>query len=357
VAVVLLVLLLAAPGEQARSAVDLSRSGWNAIRAGRIAEAAEAFTEALRVDPRNPRLLLGAGVSAHLLGREQEARLHLGAALDLQPGLTDASLLLGELLYRAADLDGAIRVYEQALVHAPEHERLATRLEAWRKEAALHGAFMQRWGTHFSVLFEGPREERLATRAVETLDAAYWRIGAALGTYPPEMITVVLYTREQFRDITRTPDWAGGMYDGRIRVPVRGAGENLRELDRVLAHELTHALVRSLAPRGVPQWLNEGLAVIFEGTDLAREAARLRGAPTPLPLSSLETSFEGLTTQEARLAYAQSALAAQKLIELSGPNGVFHLLTDLAAGVPFAEAFERYAFVPYEEFQKTLYTR
>ena len=35
-------------------------------------------------------------------------------------------------------------------------------------------------------------------------------------------ITVVLYSREQFRDITRSPQWAAGMFDGEIRVPVHG---------------------------------------------------------------------------------------------------------------------------------------
>ena len=52
------------------------------------------------------------------------------------------------------------------------------------------------------------------------LEAAYARIGAALATYPAEPITVVLYTREQFQDVTRLPTWAAGNYDGRIRVPV-----------------------------------------------------------------------------------------------------------------------------------------
>ena len=103
-------------------------------------------------------------------------------------------------------------------------------LDAWRKEANLHSGFHRKLGNHFTVLFEGPAEADLADRAVAILEGAYRRIGTALSTYPTGRITVVLYTREQFRDITQSPDWAGGAFDGRIRVPVQGALANPRRI-------------------------------------------------------------------------------------------------------------------------------
>ena len=111
------------------------------------------------------------------------------------------------------------------------------------------------------------------------LDRAYWRIGLLLGgTYPNEPVPVVLYTGEQFRDITRSPSWAAGAYDGIIRVPMRGALDNPTELDRVLSHEFAHALIRNLAPRGVPTWLNEGLATALETGDLEWAEKQVRRA-------------------------------------------------------------------------------
>src|SRR5688572_17904099 len=115
-------------------------------------------------------------------------------------------------------------------------------------------------GNHFTVSFSGPEEADLAAKALESLDIAYWRIGQVLNTYPATPVPVVLYTTEQFRDITRAPEWAAGAYDGIIRVPMRGALAKTAELDRVMAHEFAHALLRTLAPTGVPTWLNEGLA-------------------------------------------------------------------------------------------------
>ena len=333
----------------------LARRGWDALDNGRPADAAAAFELALKGAPGEPTLLLGAATAALLAGREGAARPLLQDALRADPALAPASVLLGELLYRTGDLQAAITTYQDALTHAPEHPQITRRLERWQKELELHGRFTQEVGVHFTVLFEGPAEAELAARAVDILEAAYWRLGAALFAYPPDVITVVLYTREQFRDITQSPSWAGGAFDGRIRVPVRGALQDVREFERVLRHEFTHALVRSIAPRHVPYWLNEGLAVYFEGGDLAGARAAVAGADGKLlPLSRLEAPFADLDAARARLAYSQSAVAVERLIDRAGAPAVVDLLTDLGAGVPLDKALERHMFISYDELQESL---
>jgi hypothetical protein len=354
IALALMVALGAAVPGQQLSPADQAETAWALLKAARNQEALAAFERALRATPREPTLLLGAGLAADLVGQPESTRRFFVDALKYNPALTEASRFLGENLYRSNDINGAIAVYEQALVHAVEPHGLAERLEAWRKESALHDRFGQKLGDHFTVLFEGPAEAELAQRAVAILEAAYWRIGGALYTYPSNVITVVLYTREQFRDVTQSPDWAGGLYDGRIRMPVRGALENAREFERVLAHEFTHALIHDLATRGVPVWLSEGLAVNFEGTDVAALAMQLRGAERRPALSALEGSFANLTADGAKLAYGQSAVAVQLLLREAGPASVVGILSDVGRGARFAEAFQRNTNMPYEEFQKRL---
>ncbi len=351
---VAVLLTAAAAVAQRKPAAQLSRDAWDALNAGRTQEAAAAFDEALKSAPNQPALLLGAGVAAHLQGREDDARRFLIDALKIDPALTPASLLLGAVLYRTGDVDAAIDTYQQALAHAPEHPQLTRQLEAWRKESALHSGFGRKLADHFTVLFEGPAEAELAERAVAVLEQAYTHIGTALFTYPTEVVTVVLYTREQFRDITESPDWAGGAFDGRIRVPVRGALQNQAEFERVLRHEFTHAVIRSIAPRGVPFWLDEGLAVHFEGSNLARRQQQVRDAAALLPLTRLERSFADLTAKEASLAYAESAVAVEALFEDAGAAAIVGLLADLGRGVEFRDAFERNILVPYAEFQGKL---
>jgi hypothetical protein len=189
------------------------------------------------------------------------------------------------------------------------------------------------------------------------LEAAYFRIGTALATFPERPITVVLYTQQQFQDLTRAPAWAAAAYDGRIRVPIRGALAKPAELERVLSHELAHAMVHAIAPRGVPTWLSEGLAVMFEpqGVDWAQGA--LADAPGRVPFDRLTRSFGGLSAADARLAYAQSALIARKLFDEGGGHIVVAILKDLAEGQSFRAAFEQRLFLPYEAFAAGLAAR
>jgi hypothetical protein len=337
------------PPAQPSTADGWVAAGWRALRAGAAEEASADFAQALRLNGAHPLALLGAGAAANARGRADEARLQLTRALREQPSLTAASLLLGEILYRAADLDGAIGVYEQALARAPGDARLTARLEAWKHEASVHESFSSRIANHFTILFEGPADQPMAARVSELIEAIYWQVGTALGAYPRDILTVVLYSKEQFRDVTQSPSWAGGLYDGRIRVPVAGQIDE-KDLRRVLTHELTHAVVYSLAPRGVPQWLNEGLAILMERGGAVAPASTDAAVP---PLAQLEGSFAKLSPEDARVAYTTSAAAAQALLDRAGPMVIFNLLTNLGNGMKFDEAFERAALMPYSDFKQT----
>jgi hypothetical protein len=331
------------------------RAGWEAIREGRTEDAASAFADALRQQPRDASLYVGAALAAQLLGDMAHARESLEQALKLAPNLTVASLLLGDLLYRQSHLQGAIAVYEAARSYAPDDKTVSSRLERLRDEPSPEKGFFQSQSAHFTVLFEGPADEELARRAVDILEDAYWRVGTALYTFPDHVITVVLYTEQQFRDTTRSPGWAAAAYDGRIRVPMRGALQQAPgELDRVLAHELTHAMIRAIAPRGVPTWLNEGLAVMFEPQGTQWAAATLAGSSERIPLDQLAGTFDQLSGNQARIAYAESADAAGRLFDEAGGAGVVTLLQDIARGMPLADAFERRMLTPYSAFVATL---
>lgn len=354
VALALAAVLTGLPSEllQAQSthaSIIASQPAWDALRAGRLEDAADAFQHAIARTPGDPMLHLGAGLAAHLLGQPIEARAALEEALRLNPRLTEASLLLGEIAYRQDDLTAAIRTYEDALALAPDNARLRDRLARWRGEADLHDRFDRRLSDNFTILFEGAAEQALADRALQVLEPAYWRISTALMIVPPGPMTVVLYTEQQFQDVTRSPRWAAASFDGKIRVPVRGALEREEELERVLSHELTHALIRSVAPRGVPYWLNEGLAVVFEGPGGDTNTTALTGPA--ISLEALSGSFEGLPDKDAERAYQQSAHAARALLDLVGPTGINSLLNDLGRGVDFSRAFAERSPISFREFQ------
>jgi tetratricopeptide (TPR) repeat protein len=332
----------------------LEQAGWDALRAGQPQAAAAAFAEAISREPRNARFLLGAGTAAYLQRRDADAQQALERALQLDAKLAPARSLLGLVLYRRGDLATAIRVYEGLTVDRPDDEPARTTLDRWRREWDLHVRMRQTVETHFTVSFEGPAEAELAATAIELLERAYWRLGETLAAYPSTWIPVVLYTEEQFRDITRSPSWAAAAYDGIIRIPVRGALESPTELDRILTHEFAHALVHSLGPRGIPTWLHEGVAAALESEDLSWATDRVREAGALVPLDSLQTSFARLTGDQARLAYATSALIVRRLMDEVGGPAIASLLRDLGEGVEFETAFERHTRQSWRGLQSSL---
>lgn len=326
---------------------------WEALDGGRLRDAARRFDDLVYRTPRDPMVHLGAGIAAHRLGQTDRARAALEEALRLAPDLSPAAILLGDILAREGELQRAIELYEALRARHPDDATVAERLERWRAEQALHTTFLQSASPNFTVLFEGPAEQALAERALALLEDAFWRIGGELGIYPARAITLVLYTQEQFSDVTRSPKWAAGLFDGRIRIPVRGALQNEAEFARVLAHELTHAMVHSVAPRGVPHWLHEGLATAFERADDQWAREQVEKAGRLLPLDGLRSSFRGLKEDDLPLGYAVSGLAVRAILDRAGAPPVVALLHDLGNGEPFESAFAHRILIPWDEFAAT----
>lgn len=317
----------------------LEQQGWTAIDSGKPAIAIEAFREAIRLDPKNARLRLGAGTAEFLQRHDMEARAYLEQALELDPGLTRARAQLAQVIRRQGDLQDAIRQYEIVAGELPNDPGVRATLERWTRERDLHDRMLTAVGNFFTVQFEGAQDAAMASQALDSLNRAYWRITDVFGLVPQKSVPVVLYSGEQFQDITRSPKWAAAAFDGIIRVPMKGAGEKGEDLDRVLAHEFTHALIRSVATRGLPTWLNEGLASALESDDLDWATSRMAKASRMPSLTALSSSFAKLSGGDAQVAYAASALAAKRLLDEAGGPAIANLLRDLGDGVPFEEAF------------------
>ena len=323
--------------------VELNEAGWKALRDGHEARSEALFAEALTLRPNDPILLLGAAAAAHAQGKQREAMARLQLALEKNPRLTDASRLLGRIAYEEGEVELAIRTGEKALTLAPGDAELKRELETWRRDADVHHAFEEVRYDRFRVMFEGRAEQSLAAQATSVLDSAFRRIGAALGEYPTDTIVAVLYTEQQFRDITRAPEWSGGRYDGRIRIPAAGAALKPALFERVLAHELTHAIVASIAPRHVPTWLNEGLAQHLDGTDPQAAQRRMKMLGRSVPLKQLEGGFGQLNAAQAQVAYDESLLAVNVMFDRPG-FGWTRLLRELADGASFEHAIGRFGF-------------
>jgi hypothetical protein len=159
------------------------------------------------------------------------------------------------------------------------------------------------------------------------------------------VLTVILYDEKAFFDITRVPAWVGGLYDGKIRIPIKGVEGQEALLKRVLFHEYTHALIRDITS-SCPLWVHEGLAEYFSQENPARIGQ-------VFPLDQLEKRFPSGNPLNVILAYRESFSAVSELISRFGLYRIRELLEALGRGESIGTAFESVFFITYEAFMNS----
>jgi len=244
---------------------------------------------------------------------------------------------------------------ERAIELSPKREDLALLHERWAAEAAAESGFWRESSLHFDLAYDGGRDELLwgSHRILDELESVYGDLGLLFGRYPVEegapRISVVLYRREGFDSVTKLGDWAGGAFDGTVRIPVEDFEQEEASMQRVLRHELVHAFVRAVGGGGVPGWLNEGLAQWLEleraqGLEAARRQQQGRAW---FPLERLQGSLASWDDQqEILLAYGQSLLLCDHVAHEYGERVLFQMVEGCADGVDPAKTFEELTNVP-----------
>jgi hypothetical protein len=276
----------------------------------------------------------------------------LEESLALHEPDADAHFLLGEALFVDDEVTNAAVHLKRALALRPNDERLAARVADIEKKAAVEGSFRDNRREHFVARFEGDAHEQLSWTALDHLEKAYFLVGGKLGLHPREQITVVIYTGNQYKQVSNVPDWADGSFDGKIRIREGSLQLAQGQLEGLLRHEYTHAALATL-PKPIPTWLNEGLAQHFEGEDMSRLRrflARAKGESALLPFTTMQGSFVAIKEPaQAQVAYATAALMVRALVDKRGEYALQTLMSRLVAGESFDGAFEAtYAITPHK---------
>ncbi len=299
-------------------------------------EAIEHYNAALAFAAKQPNLLLVNLLSlayVQLRRSEYSAALeYLNRARGVAPQSVAVAQLSGWAYYGLDRTEEAIAAWKTAQRIQPTPE-LAAAIEKAEHDMETESQFRRGETSHFILHYQGNASPALAAEVLRTLEEQFRDIQGAMRFTPEEPIAVVLYTQETFRDITRAPSWAGALNDGRIRVPVQGLTSVSDQLSRVLKHELTHSFIRQKTQGRCPTWLNEGLAQWMEGSRSDSAAQPLIAAykgQAYIPLGQLEGSWDGLSSQGARYAYAWSLASVESIIANSGTWGIERLLEDFA---------------------------
>ncbi len=341
----------AAPALQRNLKTVLQNWAVAELNAERPAVAVPLLEEALAIEE-DGALLSALGIAQVRQDEWQQGRDTLERATALgaaDPGtLTALAKAHRQLGDRAAAVEALHRARD-AGAQGADFDAMTARLE---RELDAEWDFDELRSAHFSIGFAGgERDSQVAADLVaRQLEDAYFHVGNKLDLYPGERVPVVLYPSEDFHDVTQTPSWTAGVYDGRIKLPVGGLVAGDREvLQRTLRHEYGHVLVHQLTRGRVPVWMNEGVAIWAEEErdgDRAAWAGETIAGRELFRLADLGGSFTALPAPRVPTAYAQSYLAVRALVDRHGPRRLRDLLERLGAGEPFDAAF---AAAMYEE--------
>jgi tetratricopeptide (TPR) repeat protein len=312
-------------------------------------EAAENFENARKLSPDNQEYGILKGIALYA-GKKYDA-----AAVELEQARRNGGdnltilLYLGHVYYDSGDLEKAIEDWDRALAMEPGNKHIRDMAEKARRELAVESRMERGYSSMFVISYDEGTRSELADTVLDTMETAYNRVGYDLSYYPVIRVPVILYTRRDYRSVTAGPEWSGGLYDGKVRLPIGGALEITPMLRGVLHHEYTHVVLGELTKGNCPTWLNEGLAEVEGRKEFSPPVAELETAAKTgefIPFSTMGKSLAAHDTRKAALAYQQSYSLVSFMISTYGIHKVREILVNLGSGLG-SEAAIAGAFADY----------
>jgi tetratricopeptide (TPR) repeat protein len=241
-------------------------------------------------------------------------------------------------------IDSAVFLLEEGARLLPENSEISQRLAQLKLETQAEQGFEQGRSGYFDIKFQGGQNRGVSDEVLMMLEEIRDRVGGELGHRIQGNTSVILYSDQQFRDITHLASWAGAAFDGKIRVPVANYQNDRPLLEKVLTHEFTHAAIYDMVGGRCPSWLNEGLAMLLEGLTPDEQIY--------LPLSGLQRPFTAMDEDHAMEAYRASLSASNYLTKQYDWAFVRLLFTKMQQGSDFGTAFKAAYGFSLEEFEK-----
>jgi len=275
-------------------------------------------------------------------------------ALEINPNAEKVMLNLGIIYYYQEKLDLALSTLTEYAQANPTDETARYYIEKIKRENLVESALDTRETGHFVVKYSGASKDIVGDFLLPVLEDARAIVGERLGHYPDRKITVILYTDQEFKAATNSPGWAGAIFDGKIRIPIKGASGFTDLLRKMVIHEYTHAVVFELAGPECPAWLNEGLAQGMEGAPveaadtLAIDYVKKKGGS--IPLENLSTGFTTMSPESAYAAYMLSLSATDFLTKKYGMSSVKAILAGIKQGKPIDQAIQAALMISLDDF-------
>ena len=307
----------------------------------RYEQADENFIKALELYPEEPTYALLRGICNYHLKKYDIARYELERARLLKSDSPEVLYYLGLVQYESGNRIQALELWELALKLSPGRKEIIELLAKSRKETAVESVMDRGHSSRFDLTYDPGVDTGFALAILDVLESAANQVGAELGHFPEARVPVGIYRRDDFKTVTDSPDWAGGFYDGTIRLPFGSLKEITPVMRGVLFHEYAHVVIFDLTRGNCPLWFNEGIAEMFGRMQYNRpmpEFGRAARKKSFADFRKLESGFSSLSTADAGLAYQQSYAMVNHMVTTYGWHRIKQILSALGKGMTFDEA-------------------
>lgn len=297
--------------------------GWVFVQQGHCDEAIPLFEEAYRQTPLRE-AVKGLGICYYKKKNYDRAEEHMAQYLSQNSTDGAVKVLYADILESTGRFDDALvllRSINDSQLDAKTRSDLMVddRLKSMQAKVQESTRQITARSEHFTVIYRADEHQSLGPWALDVLESALTEFNQNWGFLPPDTpIETTLYPNRNFRElVSYSPQWSNGLFDGRLRIPIKEKFQpstDASEVQRVLRHELVHALLSDMAGRrGIPSWFGEGLAQVLECSG---------GCPfTQFPMApggflsaeALAGDFTRLDAVNARMAYLQSHYLVQLL--------------------------------------------
>lgn len=318
-------------------------------------DALDYFEKGLQYAENNPVLFMEIGQTYFLCSNYTEAEAAFLKTIALSPEFYAAYVQLGQVYYLLNDTENALYYWQFAQGLNPDDETLAARIKKLEKQIDISKTYDNDFNYVFSVSFDGETNARLSEIVMDALWEAQNEMGLQFNAWPSRIIAVTLLTNEDFSAITDAPAWAGGIYEGQIKIPVGNWNNDAETLKHIVFHEYIHALIYDSMSNRCPWWLNEGLAQYFSGDE--RGNRKKHELIKQIPEKSLSFSLAALPgdiknhAQSAMIAYSLALSAVDYLLYKYTIYDFQYILELMGSGYEFQAAIWYATGSTMEEFE------
>lgn len=314
--------------------------------------AARQLEESLRVDSTNKqardnlsRIYLNHAYEAFNRHQPQTAMESVDQAIRINPDLASAYALKGEIEYGSQKLKEAKASWQQAVKLDPGQKDIQKKLAQVTQELPVESGFEKVTQASFDVRYQEGLQQSIGFDIRDVLLEARREVGSDFAYWPKHKTVVLVYSTESFRALRQeTPEWVGGQFDGKIRVPLPSQQISPQMVRQILFHEYTHAIIYDLTAGKCPIWLNEGLAEYEGRKQHAGTLVALLNAYNKqqlIPWKELSEHFStALPADAVGLAYQESFSITTLFIQRYGFWRIRRILAAVEKGQDWQQVFE-----------------